>query len=341
MLQTDRCGASGFSRKVLVGSALVLPAVVLLVAVAGFHGPASAGPAQTESRSPENPLRSVGTVAASSPLPEAPHAKSVGEIATGTPAVVPAPAGKISEAPAAGAVGPGQHPLDPALAEAERISEYLRKNVKDYTCTVVKQERIGGTLNPPEFMAAKIRQQPFSAYLRFLRPEEAKGREVIYVAGANEGNLVAREGSGFRRAIGFVLLKPAGLVAMQDNRYPITELGISNLIDRLIEVGRQDRKYAESEVHFYKNAKVNGRVCTLIEASHPVPRANFRFHKARIYIDDELHVPIRYEAYQWPKQPGGEPPLDEAYTYLDLKLNVGLTDADFDYRNQVYHFVDK
>ena len=31
----------------------------------------------------------------------------------------------------------------------------------------------------------------------------------------------------------------------------------------------------------------------------------------------------------WPREEGGRPVLMEEYTYLDLKLNVGLTDADF------------
>jgi hypothetical protein len=49
-------------------------------------------------------------------------------------------------------------------------------------------------------------------------------------------------------------------------------------------------------------------------------------------------VPIRYEAYDWPTQPGATPQLIEQYTYLQLKLNNGFTDADFDIRNPQYGF---
>jgi hypothetical protein len=58
---------------------------------------------------------------------------------------------------------------------------------------------------------------------------------------------------------------------------------------------------------------------------------HYDFHVARVFIDDQLQVPVRYAAYTWPKTPGGQPELDEAYTYLDLKLNVGLSENDFDY----------
>ena len=35
---------------------------------------------------------------------------------------------------------------------------------------------------------------------------------------------------------------------------------------------------------------------------------------------------------------GGSPELIEEYTYLNLKLNNGFTDADFDTHNANYHF---
>ena len=74
---------------------------------------------------------------------------------------------------------------------------------------------------------------------------------------------------------------------------------------------------------------------------HPVKRRDFLFHIARIFVDKELMVPLRYEAYDWPAKPGEPPPLLESYTYARLKLNPGLTDADFDPNNPQYNFVKK
>ncbi len=127
-------------------------------------------------------------------------------------------------------------------------------------------------------------------------------------------------------------------MAMRGQRYPLTQIGILNLTRRLIEVASEDVKYGECEVKYFKGAKINDRVCTCIQVFHPVPRKNFLFNVARIFVDDNLNVPVRYEAYDWPKTPGGQPELIEAYTYLNMKLNVGLTDADFDTHNPAYHF---
>jgi hypothetical protein len=51
-----------------------------------------------------------------------------------------------------------------------------------------------------------------------------------------------------------------------------------------------------------------------------------------------MGLPIRFEAYDWPKHKGAEPELAEEYTYSNLKLNVGLSDRDFDVANGAYSF---
>ncbi len=232
----------------------------------------------------------------------------------------------------------GAHPLEPALELAQRGLTQLRTTIKDYSCTVVKRERIDGKLGEHEYIFAKIRHEPFSVYLYFLAPEAVKGQEVIFVDGHNDGNMLAHAGSGVRAMVGTVSLKPNGSLAMQGNRYAITEIGVENLAKRLVEVAEHDKQFGECEVNFYPNAKVNGRVCTCVQVVHPVPRRNFRFHLARVFIDDEFLIPIRYEAYDWPHEEGGQPVLMEEYTYMNVKINNGFTDADFDPKNTAYKF---
>jgi Protein of unknown function (DUF1571) len=236
---------------------------------------------------------------------------------------------------------PQEHPLMPAIRMAYSGLDTINHNIHDYTCTMIKRERVDGQLKDPEYMFCKVRNQPFSVYMYFLKPNNETGREVMYVAGQNEGKLQAHEGQGLKAKFGTVSLDPTGAMAMEGNRYPITELGILNLTKRLIERAEADSKFGECDVQFRKGAKINDRVCTVIEVTHPVPRRNFLFYKALVYVDDQLNAPIRYEAYSWPKTPGGQPLLDEEYTYLNLKPNVGLTDADFDIHNPHYNFVKR
>lgn len=232
---------------------------------------------------------------------------------------------------------PNEHPLTPALRWAQQGLPAVQ-SFQDYSATMVKRERVGGKLGEHEYMFSKIRHRPFSVYLYFLGPQNLKGQEVIFVQGQNNGNMWAHTVGVKDALVGTVSLKPDGFIAMQGNRYPLTEIGLVNLVRRLVEVAEQDVQYGECEVKFFQGAKINGRNCTCIQVTHPFPRSNFRFHLARIFVDDELNVPIRYESYDWPKEPGGKPELIEEYTYLNLKLNNNFTDADFDIHNPNYRF---
>lgn len=232
---------------------------------------------------------------------------------------------------------PNEHPLEPALRMAHAAIKNIQTNIQDYSAVMVKRERVNGKLTEQAFMYIKIRHKPFSVYIYFLGPRRLRGQEVIYVEGKNNGNLLGH-GVGIRKIAGTVPLKPTGALAMVGQRYPITEIGILNLTQRLIEVANNDKNFGECEVKFYRDAKINDRLVTCIQVLHPVKRANFRFHKALVYVDDELNVPVRYEAYEWPKVPGGPPPLIEEYTYTDIKINNGFTDEDFDEYNPQYHF---
>jgi len=236
------------------------------------------------------------------------------------------------------------HPLDPAIKIAEDGLNRIRTQVIDYTCMIVKQERINGELNAAEYMRAEIRNrksgeagvvQPFSVYLNFLKPDDFQGREVIYVEGHNNDKMVAHEGKPPKSLFGNVWLNPDGILAMHGQRYPITDIGIENLVDKLIERATRDKKSdpeaLTTQVRFIEGAKINGRTCMVIEVIHPEPKPYYDFHIARVFIDDQLQVPVRYAAYTWPTTPGGKPQLEEAYTYLDMKVNVGLNENDFDH----------
>ena len=239
------------------------------------------------------------------------------------------------------------HPLDRALDIARQGLKDCQTKVDDYTAILVKRERIGDTLNPHEFMYAKVRNrkvingkvvQPLSVYLHFLKPSSVKGREVIYVEGQNDGNLIAHEGGVRGKFLPTVNIPPDGVLAMRGQRYPMTEIGVENLIIKLIERGQRARKSPNVQCEFRKNAKVKDRICTVMQVTQPTFLETAEFHQAQIFIDDELNVPIRYVSYDFPQGEAGELPLIEEYNYLNLKINVGLTDEDFDPKNPAYNF---
>jgi hypothetical protein len=208
--------------------------------------------------------------------------------------------------------------------------------VRDYTCTFHKRERLDGKLTTPNVMLMKARANPTSIYFKFQRPN--KGREAIYVAGRNGGKLLAHDVGIGKFLAGTMSLDPRGPLAMEDCLHPITEAGIGALIDMVSKHWSAELTQEESRLTFHPDMRIGTRSCTMIESVHPTRQPNFLFHKARLYIDHEHGLPIRFEGYDWPKTTGAVAELLEEYTYTDLRLNVGLTDKDFDPNNRLYSF---
>lgn len=229
-----------------------------------------------------------------------------------------------------------QHPLTPMVAWLEDAIRQMDANVRDYSCTFKKRELVDNKLSDQQSMFVKMRMQPFSVYFYFL-DQSVQGQEALYVAGKNNGNLLAHP-TGIKQAlVGTLSLAPNDPQAMDGNRYPITDFGMRRLAERFLERSKYEMQFGECNVRIVE-ARIDGRVCTCVETVHPVKRAEFRYNVSRLYIDNELNLPIRCEGYDWPERAGDQPQLIEEYTYTSLKLNQGFTDMDFDAANPQYTF---
>lgn len=229
-----------------------------------------------------------------------------------------------------------EHPLTPVMQYNFRSRDNLQR-VNDYTCLFTKRERIDGKLTEHQQIMLKVRHKPFSVYMRFLGPESLEGQEALYVEGRNNNKLLAHS-TGLKRLVGTVALDPQGDMAMRGNLYPITEVGILKMVNRIIGVAEHDMQYGECDVQYFQGAKVDGRACTCIQVIHPVPRRNFEYYMSRVFIDDQYQIIVRAETYDWPARSGEQPPLLAEYTYSRIRFNVGLTDLDFSTSNSQYDY---
>jgi len=219
-----------------------------------------------------------------------------------------------------------------AIKFAKDVQETLKK-VNDYEATFTKKEVVGKKLLQTE-MFVKFREQPFSVYIKYLNPHA--GREVIYVAGRNKDKLLAH-GEGITSIVGTIKLKPDSKDAMEENRYPITMFGMSNLVSTLMQQWQEDEKHDDCAVKFFPNAKLDKVECKVVETSYPKNVAHAKFHMSRLYIAKETGLPVRVEQFGFPAA-GAEAPVIEEYTYSNIKTNVGFSDIDFDTANKAYGF---
>lgn len=229
------------------------------------------------------------------------------------------------------------HPLQEVIEFAAGSREAL-KDVKDYTAVFTKTELVGNRM-VKQTMEMKFREKPFSVYFRFRSGQEA-GREVIYVAGTNNGNLLVHE-TGIKAIAGTLNIKPNGREVMEENRYPITRVGISNLLETAFQIWETEQKYAapdDVEVKFFPNAKLGDSACEAVQITHKKSHRELKYSLSRVYFDKQTKLPVRAERFGWPKRQGEKAPLVEEYTYSNVQTNVGLKNSDFDPRNPNYGF---
>ena len=160
-------------------------------------------------------------------------------------------------------------------------SQYVHEHVRDFTCLLVRRERIDDKLRSYEYIRTRVRLQqtqngrvtvPFSVYMQFLGPSSLKGRKVVYVEGANAGKMIVRNG-GKRFSYVTLRIAPDSETALRESRYPITELSLETVARQMIEKAQDDLRYdplaRNTEVTFFQGARVEDRPCTRVRVVHP------------------------------------------------------------------------
>jgi hypothetical protein len=215
------------------------------------------------------------------------------------------------------------------LIEYAEPSRTALQDVKDYTAVFTKTEVVKGRKIVQE-MDMKFRTKPFSVYFHYRNKSE-EGRQAIYVDGKYGNNLVVKE-VGIKALAGSLSFKPDHPTVMAENRYPVTNVGIGNILEKSLKVWERESRLenVEIDVKFFPNAKLKELPCEVVQLTYPKGRRDFEYSLTRVYFDKESKLPIRAERFGWPQRAGDKPPLVEDYVYTKLKINQKLTDADFD-----------
>ncbi len=211
------------------------------------------------------------------------------------------------------------HPL--ALLSA---METAYAGVRDYTARLVRTEPSKGIKNQP--LLLKFRE-PSQLYLLWLEGPD-KGREIIWASGANNGMALAHEG-GFLKNLVTVVLAPDHPMILDHSLFPLTEIGIGQLIKRLGENVR--RATSSNELSFlYLPPPRAGTV--RVEMATPPHAEGYFCQRIVLTVDTSLQLPVAVDLF------GIRGEAVASYEYRDLALNSGLTDLDFSPENPNYRF---
>jgi outer membrane lipoprotein-sorting protein len=245
------------------------------------------------------------------------------------------------------------------------------KRVSDLTMEIAQRELIG-TKTVERTIFVKF-QKPFRVYIKYTKGD-AKGREVIYQgSGWNGGKVLATLGSFPNLTFS---INPFAKRAIENKHHPITNVGFDFLIKTAFAQLETSKANGELNIAEIGGEVIDGRACTRVEmklnpkrgkevspkkgdtwmslakehgSNYSVIAHNnqgedpgdpaskiwvpaYYGSKMETCIDDATGLPIKVTVWD------AAGALYEEYSFLALKVNVGLGDLDFDPKNSDYDF---
>lgn len=204
-----------------------------------------------------------------------------------------------------------------------------------YTATLEKQVDVQGTLQDVEAIQIKIRHEPFSAYLKWERDHQ----QVLYVEGENDNRLIARPTNGLSLLRSIWKLDPKSPQAMRGDRYPVTEIGIGKLTERLHKF-YSDRDGETGMTCAMREEELSGRPVVIFDVVFHSPSECEDYSHSTIYFDAIGKWVVGVENKGWSTD-GREGELLERYLYHDVDFDAKLTSTDFSIDNPEYKFAKK
>jgi LysM repeat protein len=248
--------------------------------------------------------------------------------------------------------------------------------ITDYTMTLVRQERMGEALQP-ERTAIEKWARPYRLYLKDIEGPDA-GQEILFVRGWNDDRLRAHKGGilglftvsldpygakatahahhpvtdvslpgfvktvldnvnearrrdeGSVRGVGRETLRGRPSLALELTSPRAGDLHVMKKGETLWDVARETGQTMYVILHANRDKGWRGPHDPRPGDSVFVPR--YYAGKVLLWVDEELRLPIQALIYDFDGN------LYERYEHRDLRVNVGLADADFDPRNPAYDF---
>ncbi len=205
--------------------------------------------------------------------------------------------------------------------------EVSYSKVNDYTCKFSKKDYIDGKYYEDKNVIYKHKKTKYY-YLKYTQGS-LEGSEVIY-AGKKYDNKLRIHLGGMLEFVDLEL-DPKGKIAMKGNRHSILESDFGFIINLMKTNYLWARKYNEGKFEFVKETLADGRKANLYLAEFPVNKGYYA-HRIYICLDVKYNLPVRFIVYNDENQ------LIENYEIMNLKINTGLTDKDFDVDNPSYDF---
>ena len=208
-----------------------------------------------------------------------------------------------------------------------------RREVRDYRCTFVKQEFIGGRVLPAQTADVRFMEEPYSVDMTFVE-NIRQCRRALYVAGkwldsAGNEQAWAKPGGAILRAIIPRIKQPIhGARAKKASRRTIDQFGFGKTFELVVKYCRKAEAESALQFEYVGRGVIDGRPTYVFERRLPYngDESHYPDRLLVLHMDQELLLPTACFAYS--DDQGAE--LLGNYVYRDVQLNQGYTPDDFD-----------
>ncbi len=205
---------------------------------------------------------------------------------------------------------------DPVAFLQKCLERYDKEGIRGYRLVMAKQERLEGTLKPPEVIEVCFRARPYSVFMHWQ--QGARGvSAALYVQGENDGKVLVHPTGFLGKLRPVAPLDPEGTLAREASRYSIAEFGFQKSLERTVAAWKAAREKGTLHAEYLGTRKLppaGDRLCYVLRQTTAQPDAEGIKEKT-LYLDVETWLPtgtvVRGE---------GDELIGE-YFYRDVQLN--------------------
>jgi hypothetical protein len=216
------------------------------------------------------------------------------------------------------------------LAFLESCLKHYDREVRGYQAIMQKQERLQGRLQNKETIEVAFREQPYSVSLHWLQGARRADR-VVYVAGENEGMMLAHPAGVAGKLVKVVKRKVDSDEARESGRYTLDQFGFKKTLARVITSIQTAKKKGALHLEFQGQAKAieaGQRVCFKIKRTYSEPESDGT-QELTLYVDRENYLPIGVVVKGKVDPATGNRELLGEYFYRDVRLNPEIPPDQF------------
>lgn len=214
------------------------------------------------------------------------------------------------------------------MALARLARERCERELRDYTCLFLKQERISGKLGDLEEIEVRYRDNPLSVYMIWKRNASAAARVLFQDTAQfvnDRGEKLARvEPAGvlIRLIVADILMPIHGERARQTSRRSIDEFGFESTLALLERYNQLGAERGVLDYRYQGEGEIDGRPTFVFVRHLPYggPDGLYPDAKMVLHLDQEWLLPTA--VYSYADHEGKV--LLGSYVHKQVRLNPGL-----------------